>query len=95
MQALFSTEIQHKKAIGNPLRIQLYQRIRFNRGVEYLFAIFSITLLVGPIYILILIQDTSQYVQNTAVFVSTALFAFLLSTATAAKRHEIFAVTSA
>lgn len=83
------------KTLGNPLNIKLYQRIKFNRGVEYLFALFSIMSLIGPIYILIVMQNANQYVQNTAVFISTALFAFILSTATAAKRHEVFAVTSA
>ncbi|KAJ9605812.1 hypothetical protein H2200_009661 [Cladophialophora chaetospira] len=92
---LFRSLIQHQKAVGNHLRIQLFQRVKFNRGVEYLFAIFSIITLIGPIYLLNKIQNANEYVQTTAVFISTALFAFLLSSATAAKRHEVFAVTSA
>lgn len=77
------------------MTLEMFQRARYNRAVEYLFAVFSIIVLIGPIYVLNAIHKADPYVQTTAVFVSTALFAFLLSSATAAKRHEVFAATSA
>lgn len=92
---IFRSGIQQRKIEGDVLGIDLFQRAQFNKGVEYLFALICIVVLVGPIYLLNYLKDRTQYVQNTAVLGCTALFAFLISSATAAQRHEIFAVTSA
>lgn len=41
LQRLFRSDIQRKKASGNPLGIQPFQRLKFNKGVEYVFAFFQ------------------------------------------------------
>jgi hypothetical protein len=66
-----------KAAGDNKLGIEYMQRVKFNRPVEYLFALLSIVSIVGPIYVLIALE-TSQYFQNTAVLISAGIFAFLL-----------------
>ena len=92
---MFRSDVQQRKLKGRPLGINLFQEPKFNKVVEYLFATIGIVLLVGLIYLLNYLRDQSQYVQNTAVLVCTAIFAFLMSSATPAKRHEVFGLTSA
>jgi hypothetical protein len=92
---VFRSDIQRRKTVGNPLGIDLFQKPRFNTVVEHMFALVSIVVLVGPIYLLNDLGNQNQYLQNTAVLACTAVFAFLMSSAASVKRHEVFAITSA
>jgi hypothetical protein len=53
--------------MANGLGIVSSERVRFDRPVEYVFAVLSILALVGPICALIALRMTGPYVQNTAM----------------------------
>lgn len=84
--------IKESKGKGKPLRLTFFRRDRFYRLVERIFSIISILTLLAPIFILSHVTvDTDM--QRLMILASGALFALLVSGTTAAKRHELLAVT--
>ncbi|KAH0827199.1 hypothetical protein FOPE_00051 [Fonsecaea pedrosoi] len=87
--------VRNRKLEGSTIHIQLFERQRFNRVVGFLYTIAIAALIMGPVLVLYRLRHLDGYAQNSLAFAFTIAFALLCSTATAAKQHEIFAVTAA
>lgn len=76
-----------------------YSRERRNRLVRLIIAFLIILLLITPIFVLYeIVREPSQQMHLVSIVVLmlfTVVFAGVLATFTRAKRHEVFAATSA
>ncbi|KIW88393.1 uncharacterized protein Z519_10962 [Cladophialophora bantiana CBS 173.52] len=95
VRCLLRSKIQDRKLEGSSMHVELYERKRFNRVVGFLYTIAIAALIMGPVLVLYRLRHLDGYAQNLLAFAFTTIFALLCSTATAAKQHEIFAVTAA
>lgn len=94
-QNLFRTRLQQRKLGNSKLKISLYEKTRFDTFVNILFTMVIVALIMGPVMVLYSLRNANGFLLNATAVVFTASFALLCSTATNAKRHEIFAVTAA
>ncbi|KIW84783.1 hypothetical protein Z517_00171 [Fonsecaea pedrosoi CBS 271.37] len=95
VRCLLRNKVQNRKLEGSTIHVQLFERQRFNRVVGFLYTIAIAALIMGPVLVLYRLRHLDGYAQNSLAFAFTIAFALLCSTATAAKQHEIFAVTAA
>jgi len=88
--------MQIKKLKGaDHLKIVLYEARRLGKVVNVVFTIIIVGIVMGPVLILYRLREENGYLLNAMAVTFTAFFALLCSTATNAKRQEIFAVTAA
>jgi hypothetical protein len=95
-QNLFRSRTQVLKLKeADHLDIVLYEAKRVGKVVNVVFTIIIVGLVMGPVLVLYRLRKENGYLLNASAVVFTAFFALLCSTATNAKRQEIFAVTAA
>jgi hypothetical protein len=95
LQNKFRTRLQQRKLGNTKLKISLYEKRRFNMFVNVLFTMIIVGLIMGPVMVLYSLRNANGFLLNATAIIFTASFALLCSTATNAKRQEIFAVTAA
>ena len=70
--------------------LEFFKKSQFNKCVEYIFATVCVATLIGPVYLFSVIGEHNQ---NSVILGCAAMFTLFMLSTTAAKRHEIFALT--
>ncbi|KAJ4504161.1 hypothetical protein HRR90_008033 [Exophiala dermatitidis] len=92
----FRSSTQRRKLNGGSvLRLELIDKERFDAFVAFIFTMILVFLIMGPVMILYKIRNMDGYRQILVALAFASMFAGLCSSATSAKRHEVFAATAA
>ncbi|EXJ83358.1 hypothetical protein A1O1_06979 [Capronia coronata CBS 617.96] len=91
----FRSSTQRRKLSGGTLRLELFDKGRFDAFVAFIYTMILICLIMGPVMILYRIRHVDGYRQILVALAFATMFAGLCSSATSAKRHEVFAATAA
>ncbi|EXJ87401.1 hypothetical protein A1O3_04361 [Capronia epimyces CBS 606.96] len=92
----FRSSTQRRKLNGeSTLHLELIDKERFDAFVAFVFTMILVCLIMGPVMILYRIRHMDGYRQMLVALAFASLFAGLCSSATSAKRHEVFAATAA
>jgi hypothetical protein len=94
-QYCFRSRTQHRKLNGGKLDLELFDKGRFDAFVAFIYTMILVCLIMGPVMILYRIREMDGYRQILVALAFASIFAGLCSSATSAKRHEVFAATAA
>ncbi|MCJ1378890.1 hypothetical protein MMC17_001989 [Xylographa soralifera] len=91
-QFFFRSKAQKKRTEDEFL--VYYDKSRLDFFIRLVMTIFSALLLMIPVFVLYVIQQSTGFAKDVVVLVFTLVFAIFLALFTKAKRHELFAATA-